>query len=132
MFNFWYIITSWFNDLRDRRRILNDFNTASRCAFIEGIAPTLLEARVSSGDSAYRHEYSKFMSGGFRIKVMSGNQLSKSEMVEIGQVILSNDRLIRQLIALGWDTLEIHGSTGSHGLKWELRKFSKVGGVLNV
>ena len=44
-------------------------------------------------------------------------------MITIGNVILSNSVLIRQLVALGWDTLEVHDDTGFKGLKWPLRKF---------
>lgn len=130
MYEFWYRIADWFNDLSDRHKLIREFNAESKNAYIYDGVPTLLEARVTSGESAYRHEFSKFLGGGFRIKVMSGRQLGKDEMIEIGQIILSNDTLVRHLISLGWDTLEIHSSTGSQGLKWELRKFSKIGGVL--
>ena len=63
------------------------------------------------------------MNTAFRIKAMSGRALSRDEMITIGNVILSNSVLIRQLVALGWDTLEVHDDTGFKGLKWPLRKF---------
>ena len=119
---FWYRIVDWFNDLSERNRIVRNFNKSARDAFILGAAPTLLEARITKGDSSYKHTFSKWNSG-FRIKAMSGRALSRDEMITIGNVILSNSVLIRQLVALGWDTLEVHDDTGSKGLKWPLRKF---------
>mgnify|MGYP000074139831 FL=1 len=51
--------------------------------------------------------------------------------MQIGLVILSDEMLVRHLISLGWDTLEVHDSVGKRGLKWELKKFSNIGGALS-
>lgn len=119
---FWYKIVDWFNDLSERTKVVRNFNKSARDSFILGIAPTLLEAKITKGDPTYKHAFSKWHSG-FRIKAMSGRVLSRDEMIAIGNVILSNSVLVRQLIALGWDTLEVHDDTGFQGLKWQLRKF---------
>lgn len=126
----WYSILDWFSDARERRNLIIDFNTASKKAFVLGAAPTLLEAKISVGNSRFRHDFSKFLSGGFRVKAMAGRELNRNEMIEIGDVILSNEVLVRQLISLGWDTLEVHASTGNLGLMWELKKFANIGGLL--
>lgn len=131
MLQYFYRITEWFKDLSDRRRLIMEFNNESKTAFIEGYAMTLLEARITRGDSSYRHEFSKFMAGGFRIKVLSGKPLTSSDMKDVGMIILSNDVLVRRLISMGWDTLEIHDSIGSNGLKWQLKKYSNIGGMLS-
>ncbi len=47
--------------------------------------------------------------------------LSKDELILIGQVILNDDTLVRRLIVLGWDTLEIHGDENSYGCRWQLK-----------
>jgi len=57
-------------------------------------------------------EFSKFLSGGFRIKALSGTALTREEQMQIGLVILSDEMLVRHLISLGWDTLEVHDSVG--------------------
>ncbi len=119
---FWYRVVDWFNDFSERNRIVRNFNKSARDAFILGLAPTLLEAKITKGDPNYRHTFSKWNSG-FRIKAMSGRALSRDEIVTIGNVILNNSILTRQLVALGWDTLEIHDDTGFQGLKWPLRNF---------
>ena len=126
----WYSILDWFYDMRERRALILGFNSASKHAFVSGTAPTLLEAKITVGDSRFRHDFSKFLGSGFRVKAMSGRELSKNEMIEIGEVILSNEILVRQLISLGWDTLEVHASAGLRGLKWELKRFANIGGML--
>lgn len=131
MLQYLYRITDWFRELNDRYALIRDFNHNSKNAFIEGFAPTLLEAKITSGHSEYRHEFSKFMGGGFRIKVLSGKSLTREEMKEIGNIILSNDTLVRRLISMGWDTLEVHDAVGSYGLRWQLKKYSNIGGMLS-
>jgi phage FluMu gp28-like protein len=104
---------------------------AAKRAFIAGAAPTLLESKITKGDSSYSHAFSKFFGGGFRIKALSGHPLSRSEMVEIGKVVLNNVGLVRKLVALGWDTLEVHDDSGYNGCKWALKDYANIGGFLN-
>lgn len=126
----WNKIVDWFSDVRERNSVIRDFNKAARAAYIGGNAFSLLEARITIGSLEFRHAFSKWMAGGFRIKVLSGKALSKEELIEIGSIVLVNDELVRKLVALGWDTLEIHDDTGVIGLKWELKKFTNIGGHL--
>lgn len=128
---FWNRITDWFADVRERNSVIRDFNRAARHAFISGYATSLLECKVTIGSFDFRHAFSKWMAGGFRIKVLSGKALSRDELIEIGSTVLLNDELVRKLVALGWDTLVIHDDTGVIGLKWELKKFTNIGGHLS-
>jgi hypothetical protein len=130
MWNKIIIISDWFGEMGERYRLVKDFNRAAKNAFIVGYAPTLLEAKITIGDSANKHAFSKWMSGGFRIKALSGRALSKSELTEVGRVVLNNDELVRKLISLGWDTLEVHDNGGYHGYKWKLMDFSNLGGII--
>jgi hypothetical protein len=125
-------ITDWFNDFNERRRLVRNFNLAAREAYISGIAPTLLESSISIGESAYRHAFSKFLSGGFRIKALSGRALTRSEMIGLSEVVLDNQELVRKLISLGWDTLEVHDNAGYNGIKWKLTDYSGVSGMLGT
>ena len=118
--NIWNNIVSWFRDLSERNRLIRSFNDSAREAYVNGDAPAMLNASISKGDPNYRHDFSKWFSSGFRIKVFSGRQLTREEIVFIGMSILSNQSLIRRLIVLGWDTLEIHGDKGAYGCKWKL------------
>jgi hypothetical protein len=129
----WYKIiqiAQWFGEMADRYKLIRDFNIAAKNAFIGGVADTLLEARISIGESSYRHVFSKFLGGGFRIKALSGSPMARYELIEVGQIILSNEMLIRKLISLGWDTLEIHDKFGAIGCKWALKDFAHIGRIL--
>ena len=130
----WYKIieiTEWFGEMAERYRLVKDFNRAAKYSFIEGVAPTLLQAKITRGESAYQHAFSKWMAGGFRIKALSGRPLERSELIEIGKVILDNEELTRKMISLGWDTLEVHSNKGFNGAKWALKKYANIGGFIN-
>ena len=131
----WYKIiqiAEWFGEMSERFRLVRDFNRAAKNSFIGGVAPTLLEAKITIGESAYRHTFSKFMGGWFRIKALSGKPLEKNELIEIGKVVLDNEELVRKLISLGWDTLEVHANQGFNGAKWALKNYANIGGILNT
>ena len=115
LLNFWTRIVEWFQDRRDRRSLILNFNRSAKEAFVVGQAPVILEASVSRGNSAYKHQFSSFFSSGFRIKAYAGMQLSKNDMVNIGAVVLANDLLVRRLVVLGFDTLEVHSDVGNYG-----------------
>jgi len=118
--NIWNNIVSWFKDLSERNRLINSFNNSARDAYVCGDAPAMLQASISRGNSNYKHDFSKWFSSGFRIKVFCGRQLTKEEIVFIGMSILSNQQLLRRLVVLGWDTLEIHGDKGAYGCQWKI------------
>jgi hypothetical protein len=124
-------VTEWFGEMVERYRLIKDFNQAAKYAFISGQAPALLEAKITRGESAYKHAFSKWMGGGFRIKALSGRPLDKSELIEIGRVVLDNEELTRKMITLGWDTLEVHANQGYKGAKWALKEYANIGGFLN-
>jgi len=123
-------LADWFGDMRERISLVKNFNQSAKNAFICGYAPTLLSVSVSKGNSAYRHAFTKFLAGGFRIKALSGRPLSRPEMIEIGKIVLANEELVRKLISLGWDTLEVHDNAGLNGLQWKLTDYANIGGVL--
>lgn len=125
------VIADWFGEMVERHQLVRDFNKAAKNSFIVGDAPTLLESKITRGESAYRHAFSKWLYSGFRIKALSGRALTKSELIEIGKVVLDNDVLTRKLVSLGWDTLEVHSNEGYTGLKWSLKEFVNNKGFLN-
>lgn len=128
--NVWNNIIEWFSDRSERKNLIRSFNKSAKESFIAGLSPTLLQASVSHGNSAYRHQFSAWVYTGFRIKALSGRALSKDEMMFIGDTVLANTNLVRRLIALGWDTLEVHDNTGVYGLRWKLIEYAQMGGLL--
>lgn len=118
--NVWQKILKWFKDFQERKDLIDNFNHSAKNAFVAGYIPVILEASISRGERKYRHQYSAIFSG-FRIKAYSGIQLSKEDLIKIGNVIITNPELVRKLVILGFDTLEIHCDIGDKGCRWQLR-----------
>lgn len=121
--NTWNRVIDWFRDRSERAKLIRSFNDSAKNSFVIGQAPTLLKASISKGEKSYRHQFSNWLKTGYRIQAFSGRQLAKEEIKQIGEVILNDNVLIRRLIVLGWDTLEIHGDKGSYGLRWQLKDY---------
>lgn len=120
----WENIRGWFSDIRERARFLREWNRNAKDAYVAGIIPVLMEARITVGCTDFRHEFSRWMAGGFRVKVLSGRAMTKDELYEIGQFVISDDVMVRKLVSNGWDTLEVHDTAGFVGLKWQLRNYT--------
>jgi hypothetical protein len=121
--NTWNNIIDWFRDRSERAKLVRSFNESARNSFVAGIAPTLLKASISKGDSSYKHQFSNWLNSGFRIQAFTGRILTKDEITHIGKVILDDSVLVRRLIVLGFDTLEIHGDAGSYGCRWQIKDY---------
>ncbi len=125
--NTWCRIVEWFKDRSERGKLVREFNKMARDAFLSGEAPTALKATISRGLPEYKHEFSAWMNTGFRIQALAGRALTKEETVFIGQVVLSNVTLVRRLVVLGWDTLEVHSDQGRYGCRWCLADYAQIG-----
>lgn len=121
--NAWYIITEWFSDRSQRSKLVRNFNDSAKNAFISVKVPTLLKSSISKGERSYKHQFSDWLNTGFRVQAFTGKVLSKDEIIQIGQVILNDNILVRRLVVLGWDTLEVHGDKGSYGCRWQLKDY---------
>ena len=121
--NSWNTILEWFRDRSERSKLVRSFNESARDSFVAGIAPTLLKASISKGERSYRHQFSNWLNTGFRIQAFTGRVLSKDELIHIGKVILNDSVLVRRLVVLGFDTIEIHGDAGAYGCRWQLKDY---------
>lgn len=121
--NTWNNIIDWFSDRSERARLVRSFNQSAKKSFVSGIAPTLLKASISKGESSYKHQFSNWLKSGYRIQAFTGRILSKDELIHIGKVILDDSILVRRLIVLGFDTLEIHGDAGTYGVRYQLKDY---------
>ena len=119
--NLWNLMLGWFNERNDRQVFLREFNDKARHAYVTGQTDLLLKASSSYGNSDYRHSFSRYMAGGFRIKAEGSRPLSRDEVISIGNSIIGNTMIIRTMITLGWDTLEVHPQDSSSGLQWRLQ-----------
>jgi hypothetical protein len=121
--NIWNNIIAWFRDKSERAKLVQSFNESAKNYFINGVAPTLLKASISKGENSYKHQFSHWLKSGYRIQAFAGRILSKNEIIHIGKVILDDGILVRKLIVLGFDTLEVHGDKGTYGCKWQLKDY---------
>lgn len=124
--NIWYKITAWFEDCSERAKLISSFNNKAKESFINGEMPTILKASSSKGVSKNKHTFSSFFNTGFRIQALSGRALTKKEMELIGKIILSDKTLVRKLIVLGWDTLEVHDNSSRFGCRWCLTDYANI------
>ena len=116
----WNKIIEWFSNNRERNAFISDFNTAAKQAFISNVAPVFMKAESSIGNRAYKHQFSNFFYHGFRIRILTGMDLSDQEIKKIGDMIIANTTLTRQLVTLGYDTFEITNINGSVITDWRL------------
>ena len=107
----WNFITEWFDNKLEKRELVREFNFRASRAWDYGEAPTLLQARISWGDSQNKHSFSDVRSG-FRIKAVTGGLLGLDQCTVIGMLIMSDQELVRKLIRVGFDTLEVFGTSG--------------------
>ena len=116
----WSRLIAWFRELSERQKCVNDFNKSAKEAFIYGVVPVYMKAEISRGNRAYRHNMSNFLFSGFRIKTVSGRFLTSSEIEAVGSTICSNVGLMRKLVTLGFDTLEVYNPNGVKVRDWRL------------
>lgn len=124
--NTWNFIISWFRDKSERSKLIRSFNEAARYSFIQGVVPTLLKASISRGERLYKHQFSDWLNSGFRIQAFKGRELSRRELANIGAVIIADSVLVRKLVVLGFDTLEVIGDVGSYGCRWQLKDYMQL------
>ena len=79
-------------------------------------------------------EYEQQMNCNFLASLMliqhcSGYMAEKGwgRIVTIGSVILNDSTLVRRLVVLGFDTLEVHGDAGIYGCRWQLKDHIQIG-----
>lgn len=125
--NFWIKILEWFQETKERHTLIMGFNQSAKEAFVAGVMPVLIEARQSHGNPNNKHSFSHWLYSGFRIKVYSGQQLNKQDIILLGQVVLGNPVLVRRLVVCGFDTLEVHCDTGNYGCQWRLKEYMQIG-----
>ena len=119
----WQKIQSWFQDVDKRKKLIQEFNDSAKRGFINGEIPALIKCSNSKGNKAYKHSNSAFFFTGFRLEAYTNSALSEKELNILGHTILSCPKIVRLLVSLGWDTLEVGSDKGSLILRWKLIDF---------
>ena len=125
------LFTNLINTLLDgsfeRVRIISRMNTAFKEYFTTGEFNRLCKVSIAQGNSAFAHEMSSlWIRSGFKITIENDSSLSESEINELAAIITDNASFVRQLMAMGFDTLTIKGQTSGMTRSFALKKFANL------
>jgi hypothetical protein len=109
----------------ERVRIIREFNLVFREAYMSSEIDRYCIVSTSPGNPEYRHALSTFyLRSGFKISIQNDENLKENDFVEISKYILESAAFVRQLMALGYDTLIIIGKSNYKGLQVSLKEIS--------
>lgn len=125
------LLTNLINTLLDgsfeRIRIISQMNSAFKEYFTTGEFNRLCKISISQGNSAFAHEMSSlWIRSGFKITIENDSSLRESEINELAAYITDNASFVRQLMAMGFDTLIIKGKTSGMTQSFALKKFANL------
>lgn len=125
------IITNLINSLLDgsfeRMRIISQMNAAFKEYFTTGEFNRLCKVSISQGNSAFAHEMSSlWIRSGFKITIENDYSLRESEMEELASNVTDNAAFVRQLMAIGFDTLIIKGKTTGKTKSFALKRYANL------
>lgn len=111
----------------ERVRIISQMNAAFKEYFTTGEFNRLCRVSISQGNSSFAHEMSSlWIRSGFKITVDNDTALRESEINELAAYITDNAAFVRQLMAMGFDTLVIKGKTTGMTKSFALKKFANL------
>lgn len=111
----------------ERVRIISQMNAAFKEYFTTGEFNRLCKVSISQGNSSFAHEMSSlWIRSGFKITVENDTDLRESEINELAAYITDNAAFVRQLMAMGFDTLVIKGKTTGMTKSFALKKFANL------
>lgn len=125
------IITNLINALLDgsfeRVRIINQMNTAFHEYFCSGELNRLCKVSISTGCQEFAHEMSVlWLRSGFKISIENDISLTDGEIEELATYITENEAFVRQLMAMGFDTLVVKGKTTGKVKNYALKKYANL------
>ena len=121
------LINSLLDGSFERVKNISQMNTAFKEFFMSGEMERFCRVSISQGRSEYAHEMSTlWFRSGFKISIENDLNIKQSEINELSLYILSNAAFVRQLMALGFDTLVIKGKTTGTVEYYALKKFANL------
>ena len=102
--------------------MLKSFNDAAKAAYVAGVTHFVFKASIIRGNSDYKHHFSHLLASGLRILIFNNGRATKDDITIIGMAILSNRALVRQLMLLGWDTLEVSCDNSPLKYQWPINE----------
>lgn len=125
------LLTNLINTLLDgsfeRVRIISQMNAAFKEYFTTGEFNRLCKVSISQGNSSFAHEMSSlWIRSGFKITIENDSSLRESEINELAAYVTDNAAFVRQLMAMGFDTLSIKGKTTGMTKSFALKKYANL------
>lgn len=121
------LINSLLDGSFERVRIISQMNAAFKEYFTTGEFNRLCKVSISSGNSSFAHEMSSlWIRSGFKITIENDSSLRESEINELAAYVTDNAAFVRQLMAMGFDTLLIKGKTTGMTKSFALKKFANL------
>ena len=131
----WELIKNIVNSIMDgsieRVRVIKAMNDNFQQSYYSGGIDRLCKVSISAGDPEFAHEMSAmWLRSGFRVSIENDLGLADSEVFEISDYILQNKAFIRQLMAMGFDTLIVQGKITKRGKLFSLKSYSDLNGYM--
>jgi|SRR5690606_1830589 len=111
----------------ERVKILKEFNYVFKEVYMQGELERLCTVTTSAGNPQYKHELSTFyLRSGFKITVENDSNLTKEDLIDISKYVIESAPFVRQLMALGYDTLIIKGKNSIYGVQIPLKEIANL------
>jgi len=111
----------------ERIKVIREFNLVFTEAFYCGEIDRLCSVTTSPGVPSFKHELSSFyMRSGFKVTIHNDDRITDNEYFEISKYIIQSASFVRQLMALGYDTLIIVGKNSARGLQIPLKEIANL------
>lgn len=121
------LLSSLLDGSFEKIRIINTMNQSFKESFVSGEINRMCKVSISQGDPDFKHPMSSiWFRSGFKISIINDSNIKNSEYEEIAQYVLQNNTFIRQLMAIGFDTLIVQGSNTKNGKKFSLKGYANL------
>jgi hypothetical protein len=111
----------------ERVRIIREFNLVFKEAYLTGDIERHCTVTTAAGNPEFRHELSTFyLRSGFKITIENDTRLTEGDFIEISRYVLESAPFVRQLMALGYDTLIIKGKNSYSGIQIPLKEIANL------
>lgn len=121
------LVNSLLDGSFERMGLINQMNRAFREYYVSGENKFLCKVSIAQGDIDFKHEMSSmWLRSGFKITIENDYNVKDSDIMDISQYVLQNLSFIRQLMAMGFDTLIVQGNTTKRGKKFSLKAYANL------
>ncbi len=111
----------------ERVRIIKEFNMVFQEAYQSGDIDRLCTVTTGPGNPDFRHELSSFyLRSAFKITIHNDSNLNDNDYYDISKYVIESAPFVRQLMALGYDTLKIVGKNTMRGIQIPLKEIANL------